>query len=83
MMTAHAISAATAGEYFEHSKDYYTKQQTCHDKWHGSLAESMGGKGELSKEQFDRLLEDSERRSPLPYPLVCSPPSNVRLLNKA
>ncbi len=58
MMTAHAISAATAGEYFEHSKDYYTKQQTCHDKWHGSLAESIGGNGELSKEQFDHLLKE-------------------------
>lgn len=58
MMTAHAISAAAASEYFEHTKGYYTKQQTCHDKWHGSLAESMGGRGELSKEQFDHLMNE-------------------------
>lgn len=60
MMSCHAISGAAAKTYFEHDTDYYTQNRTCYDKWHGSLAEMMGAKDELSKEQFDIFIAQIE-----------------------
>lgn len=57
MMSCHFMTAAKAESYFEHTKDYYTKNQTNYDRWHGTLAEAYGLTGELSKEQFDQVLE--------------------------
>ena len=57
MMSCSFVTAAQAENYFEHTKDYYTKNQTNYDRWHGTLAAAYGLKGELSKEQFDQVLE--------------------------
>lgn len=57
MMSCNFVTAEQAGNYFEHTKDYYTKNQTNYDRWHGTLAAAYGLKGELSKEQFDQVLE--------------------------
>ena len=55
MMSCSFVTAAQAESYFEHTKEYYTKNQTNHDKWHGTLAEAYGLKGELSKEEFNKV----------------------------
>ena len=57
MMSCSFVTAAQAENYFGHTKDYYTKNQTNYDRWHGTLAAAYGLKGELSKEQFDQVLE--------------------------
>lgn len=57
MMSCSFMTAAQAESYFEHTKEYYTKNQTNFDRWHGTLAEAYGLHGELSKEQFDKVLE--------------------------
>ena len=58
MLSCSFVTAGQAEKYFEHTQDYYTKNMTNYDKWHGTLAEAYGLKGELSKEQFDELLKD-------------------------
>lgn len=57
-MSCSFLSAGQAGTYFEHEKDYYTKNLTNYDKWHGTLAETLGLEGEVSKEQFNKLLDN-------------------------
>ena len=57
MMSCSFVTAAQAVSYFEHAKEYYTKNMTNYDRWHGALAEAYGLRGELSKEQFDQVLE--------------------------
>ena len=57
MMSCSFVTAAQAESYFEHTNEYYTKNQTNFDRWHGTLAEAYGLHGELSKEQFDKVLE--------------------------
>jgi len=58
MMTCSFVSREQAEKYFEHTRDYYTKNQTNNDRWHGVLAEAYGLEGELSKEQFDEVLKN-------------------------
>ncbi len=72
MMSCHAISGAAVQTYFEHPPNYYTEKQTCYDFWHGALAETLGAKGELSKEQFDSLLSQIEKAGRTRTGLDCS-----------
>lgn len=58
MMSCKTINAEQAEEYFDHPQDYYTKNITNFDRWHGSLAGALGLTRELSKEQFDKVLAD-------------------------
>ncbi len=57
MMTGRIIGIVSAKDYFEHEESYYTENQTCYDKWHGSLGKTIGAEGEVSKEQFDHLMD--------------------------
>ena len=58
MMSCSFVNAEQASKYFEHTTEYYTKNMTNYDRWHGSLAQAYGLDGELSKEQFDEVLKD-------------------------
>lgn len=57
MMTGKIIGIVSAKDYFEHEESYYTKNQSCYDRWHGSLGKTLGADGEVSKEQFDYLMD--------------------------
>lgn len=81
MMSCNFVTAAQAESYFEHTKDYYTKNQTNFDRWHGTLAEAYGLKGELSKEQFDEVLKSIDEAGRKRAGLDCtfSAPKSVSL----
>lgn len=81
MMSCSFVTAEQAEDYFKHNKDYYTKNQTNYDRWHGSLAKTFGLKGELSKEQFDFLLDDITKRGRKRAGLDCtfSAPKSISL----
>ena len=57
MMSCSALTPAQAESYFEKEAEYYTKNMTNYDRWHGTLAETIGLKGECSKEQLDNMLK--------------------------
>lgn len=81
MMSCNFVTAEQAETYFKHGKDYYTKNQTNYDRWHGSLAKTYGLTGELSKEQFDFLLDDISKRGRKRAGLDCtfSVPKSISL----
>lgn len=81
MMSCSFVTAAQAGSYFEHTKDYYTKNQTNFDRWHGTLAAAYGLKGEMSKEQFDEVLASIDKSGRKRAGLDCtfSAPKSVSL----
>ncbi len=60
MLFCQSMTAGGAGKYFEHAKEYYTKNQSNYDRWHGRLAEKYGLQGEVSEEQFKELLRRIE-----------------------
>ncbi|MBP9483436.1 MAG: relaxase domain-containing protein [Negativicutes bacterium] len=44
-------------DYF--AKDgYYTRDNTAHDRWEGTLAKAMGLEGQVTKEQFDAVRKE-------------------------
>ncbi len=57
MMSCASLTPAQAEKYFEHESEYYTKNLSNFDRWHGNLSETLGLKGECSKEQFDEVLK--------------------------
>jgi len=81
MMSCSYVTAAQAESYFEHTKDYYTKNQTNFDRWHGTLAEAYGLHGEMSKEQFDEVLDSINKAGRKRAGLDCtfSAPKSVSL----
>lgn len=81
MMTSNFVTAKQAEKYFEHTRDYYTKNRTNYDRWHGALAEAYGLEGELSKEQFDVVLKNITKNSRKRAGLDCtfSAPKSVSL----
>ena len=82
MMSGTPISYEQAINYFERSKEYYTKNLTNYDKWHGKLGKRLGVVGELSKEQFDLLgkeLLDRGRKKRIGFDATFSAPKSVSL----
>lgn len=81
MMSCHSITAGQAQSYFEHTTDYYTKNQTNYDRWHGNLAKTMGLSSELSKETFDVAVEEVQKMNRKRAGLDCtfSAPKSVSL----
>ena len=81
MMSCSFVTAGQAEDYFKHNKDYYTKNNTNYDRWHGSLAKTYGLSDELSKEQFDFLLDDISKRGRKRAGLDCtfSAPKSISL----
>lgn len=65
MLSCHAIGAGMSPDYF--AKDgYYTRTNTAHDRWEGTLAKIMELEGQVTKEQFealyDKLVESGRKR---------------------
>ncbi len=56
MLTCKSLNFEQAQTYFEKTAEYYTKNMTNYDRWHGNLAAALGMTGECSKEQFDEVL---------------------------
>ena len=81
MLTTAKLNAEQAKSYFEHGRDYYTKNQSNHDRWHGSLASTYGLIGEVSKEAFDMLLDHVEKSGRTTAAVDCtfSAPKSVSL----
>ena len=81
MMSCHFVNVEMAKKYFEHTNDYYTKNMTNYDRWHGILAEVRGLTGELSKKQFDQELYDTDKAGRKRAGLDCtfSAPKSVGL----
>ena len=81
MMSCSSLSAGQAREYFEHTTDYYTKNMTNLDRWHGTYAKSQGLEGPLVKDVFDRVTQGiSEKgRSRVGVDLTFSAPKSVSL----
>ena len=81
MMSCSFVTAGQAEDYFKHNKDYYTKNNTNYDRWHGTLAKTYGLTDELSKEQFDFLLDDISQRGRKRAGLDCtfSAPKSISL----
>ena len=81
MLSCSFVTAEQAEKYFEHTQDYYTKNMTNYDRWHGTLAKAYGLEGELSKEQFDEVLKDISNHGRSRAGLDCtfSAPKSVSL----
>lgn len=81
MMSCSSLAKGQAERYFEHDMEYYTKNMTNYDRWHGTLAATIGLQGECSKEQFDALLADIEKsgRSRIGVDCTFSAPKSVSL----
>ena len=84
MLSCAFVTAEQAQEYFDRSTDYYTKNETDYDRWHGTLAETLGLKGklsELSKTQFDKILDgiSSSGRTRAGLDCTFSAPKSVSL----
>ena len=81
-MSGTPISYEQAMSYFERSGEYYTKNLTNYDKWHGKLGKKLGLEGELSKEQFDLLgreLLERGRKKRIGFDATFSVPKSVSL----
>ncbi len=85
MMSCASLTPAQAEKYFEHESEYYTKNITNFDRWHGTLAESMGLSGECSKEQFDEILKHIKEHGRKRAGIDCtfSAPKSVSLATAA
>ena len=82
MLNVTKINAQQASSYFEKSQDYYTKHMTSYDRWQGALAKTLGLKGELTKEAFDKLsehLQSVKRDNPAFFDCTMSAPKSVSL----
>ena len=84
MLSCAFVTAEQAQTYFERSTNYYTKNMADYDRWHGTLAETLGLNGkfsELSKTQFDMLLDDisSSGRTRAGLDCTFSAPKSVSL----
>ena len=57
MLSCSTISSKMPIDYF--AKDgYYTRDNTAHDRWEGTLAKAMGLEGQVTKEQFDAVRKE-------------------------
>lgn len=83
MVSGGVLGVGQAGSYFEHDRDYYTKNMTNRDRWHGNLAKSIGLEGELSEEQFKGMLahmDESGKKTRAGIDRTFSAPKSVSLM---
>ncbi len=82
MLSCSKISFNQANTYFDHAEEYYTKNLSCYDRWHGLCAKSNGLKGDLSPEEFKCVVGHIQKYSQREYPGIdCtfSAPKSVSL----
>jgi len=58
MLTIHEVTSATDAKNYYASSDYYSQGQETVGRWGGKLAEQLGLSGKVTKEAFDRMVDN-------------------------
>lgn len=86
MLTIGKIDIGAATNYYEKTaeqrEEYYSKHMTSYDRFRGSLAESLGLAGEMTADEFHKIVEHQKGRNlKVPFiDLTFSAPKSVSLL---
>ncbi len=58
MLSIHEVTSATDAKNYYAASDYYSQGQETVGKWGGKLAERLGLSGKVTKEAFDRMVDN-------------------------
>ena len=58
MLTIHEVTSATDAKNYYAASDYYSQGQETVGRWGGKLAERLGLSGKVTKEAFDRMVDN-------------------------
>jgi conjugative relaxase-like TrwC/TraI family protein len=58
MLTIHEVTSATDAKKYYAASDYYSQGQETVGKWGGKLADTLGLSGKVTKEAFDRMVDN-------------------------
>src|SRR5271165_597680 len=58
MLTIHEVTSATDAKNYYAASDYYSQGQETVGKWGGKLAGMLGLSGKVTKEAFDRMVDN-------------------------
>jgi conjugative relaxase-like TrwC/TraI family protein len=58
MLTIHEVTSATNAKHYYAASDYYSQGQETVGEWGGKLAEQLGVSGKVTKEAFDRMVDN-------------------------
>jgi conjugative relaxase-like TrwC/TraI family protein len=58
MLTIHEVTSATNAKAYYAAADYYSQGQETVGQWGGKLAERLGQSGKVTKEAFDRMVDN-------------------------
>ena len=58
MLSIHEVTSATDAKNYYAASDYYSQGQETVGKWGGKLAEQLGLSGKVTKEAFDRMVDN-------------------------
>jgi conjugative relaxase-like TrwC/TraI family protein len=58
MLTIHEVTSATDAKKYYAASDYYSQGQETVGAWGGKLAEMLGLSGKVTKEAFDRMVDN-------------------------
>jgi conjugative relaxase-like TrwC/TraI family protein len=58
MLTIHEVTSATDAKNYYAASDYYSQGQETVGKWGGKLAQMLGLAGKVTKEAFDRMVDN-------------------------
>ena len=58
MLTIHEVTSATDAKSYYAASDYYSQGQETVGRWGGKLAEQLGLSGKVTKEAFDRMVDN-------------------------
>jgi conjugative relaxase-like TrwC/TraI family protein len=58
MLTIHEVTSATDAKHYYAASDYYSQGQETVGEWGGKLADKLGLSGKVTKEAFDRMVDN-------------------------
>ena len=58
MLTIHEVTSATDAKNYYAASDYYSQGQETVGQWGGKLADTLGLSGKVTKEAFDRMVDN-------------------------
>lgn len=58
MLTIHEVTSATDAKKYYAASDYYSQGQETVGQWGGKLAETLGLSGKVTKDAFDRMVDN-------------------------
>ena len=58
MLTIHEVTSATDAKHYYAASDYYSQGQETVGQWGGKLADTLGLSGKVTKEAFDRMVDN-------------------------